>query len=119
MKKYIYIILLATVFTSCSDIIEVVDISDTNVQLVAPSDNSTLNLTTLTLSWDSVADAENYQIQIAQPDFENLLQLVADSTLTANSYTVTLEAGTSYQWRVRAKNSDYTTSYSKYTFTLE
>lgn len=119
MKKYIYLFLVTTVLASCSDIIELPDISNTSVNLIAPSDNATLNLTTLTLSWDSVEDAESYQVQVAQPDFENILQLVQDSTLTENSISVDLEAGTSYQWRVRAINSDYATPYTTYSFTLE
>lgn len=119
MKKYIYIFICLSIFTSCSDIIEVPDISNDTVTLVAPSDNSTLNLTSLTLSWDAVADAEQYQVQIAQPDFEDILQLIQDATLTTNSFTVDLEAGTSYQWRVRAINSGSSTSYTTYSFTLE
>jgi len=119
MKKYIYTFLLITTIVSCSDIIEVPDISNNNVNLVAPSNNATLTLTSLTLSWDDVEDAENYQVQIAQPDFENILQLVKDSTLTGNSFSVDLEVSTSYQWRVRAKNSSSTTPYTTYSFTLE
>lgn len=104
---------------SCSDIIEVPDISNDTVTLVAPSDNATLDLTSLTLTWNIFEDAEKYQIQIAKPNFENILQLVKDSTLTGNSYTVDLEPETTYQWRVRAINSGYSTQYTTYTFTLE
>ncbi len=119
MKKYIYILLGTLFVISCSDIIEVPDISNNAVTLIAPSDNATLDITTLTLSWDLLEDAESYQVQVAQPDFETILQLVIDSTLTQNSISVDLEANTSYQWRVRAKNSDYSTPYTTYSFTLE
>lgn len=119
MKKHIYIFLLTIILVSCSDIIEVPDISNDAVNLVAPTDNATLNLTTLTLSWDPIEDAESYQVQIAQPNFSDILQLVKDSTVTGNSFSVDLEAGTTYEWRVRALNSGYTTSYTTYSFTLE
>ncbi|MCH2197015.1 fibronectin type III domain-containing protein [Kordia sp.] len=119
MKKYIYSIFTALLFISCSDIIEVPDISKDTVNLAAPSDNATLNITTLTLSWEAVEDAENYQVRVARPDFENILQVELDTTLTENSISVQLEAGNSYQWRVRAINSEYTTPYTTYTFTLE
>lgn len=119
MKKYIYSILILLTLVSCSDIIEVPDISNDAVTLVAPNDNATLNLTTLTLSWNKVEDAESYQVQIARPDFENILQLEKDSILTGNSISVQLEAGNTYQWRVRAQNSEYATSYSTYSFSLE
>ena len=118
MKKYIYSIFIALTFVSCSEIIEVPDISDGTVSLIAPVDNATVDIATLTLSWEVVEDAESYQVQIARPDFENILQLVKDSTLTQNSISVNLEASTSYQWRVRAKNSDYATPYTTYSLTL-
>ncbi|WP_420571655.1 fibronectin type III domain-containing protein [Kordia sp.] len=119
MKKYVYSILVLLVMTSCSDIIEVQDITDDTVNLVAPLDNANLSITTLTLSWDPVEDATHYQVQIARPDFENILQLERDSTVTDNSVSVQLEAGNSYQWRVRAVNSDYASLYSTYSFTIE
>ena len=119
MKKYIYSLFIVFSIVGCSDIIEVPDISNNAVTLVAPLNNATLNITTLTLSWDTVEDAENYKVQIARPDFENILQLETDSTLTGNSISVDLEAGNTYQWRVRAQNSEYETSYSTYSFTLE
>ncbi|WP_052752804.1 fibronectin type III domain-containing protein [Kordia zhangzhouensis] len=119
MKKYYCYIVFILTLISCSDIIEVPDISDDIVTLMAPANNSTLNMTTLTLSWNAMEDAKQYKVQVAKPDFENILQLVVDSTLTDNSISVQLEAGNTYQWRVRAENSGYTTSYSTYSFTLE
>ena len=119
MKKYIYSLFIIFFVVGCSDIIEVSDISHSSVELIAPSNNATLDFTSLTLSWDMVEDAESYQVQIARPDFETILQLEEDSTLTQHSFSVELEAGNSYQWRVRAKNSDYTTPYTTYSFTLD
>ncbi len=103
-------------FISCSDIIEVPDISSNTVNLVAPADNAALNITTLTLSWETVEDAENYQVQVVRPNFENILQLELDSTLTENSISIDIEVGNSYQWRVRAKNSNSATPYTTYSF---
>jgi len=119
MKKYIYLVCLVLSIVSCSDIIEVLDITNDTVNLIAPADNTTVNITTLTLSWETVEDAESYQVQIARPDFENILQLEIDYTVTENSISVDLEAGNSYQWRIRARNSDYTTLYTTHSFTLE
>ncbi|EDP94646.1 fibronectin type III domain-containing protein [Kordia algicida OT-1] len=119
MKKYLYALFTIFLIVSCSDIIEVPDISENTVTLVAPSNNSTLAITTITLSWNPVADAERYQVQVARPDFENILQLEKDSIVSENSISVQLEAGNSYQWRVRAINSEYVTSYATYSFTIE
>ena len=119
MKKYLYIICITLFTISCSDIIEVPDISDSSVTLVAPLDDATLDTTTVILSWGIVEDAESYQVQVARSDFTAILQLVIDSTLTQNSVFIDLEAGNSYQWRVRAKNSNYQTPYTTYSFTLD
>lgn len=119
MKNPLLSICALLVLVSCSDIIEVPNISNDTVTLVAPSDHASLDMTTLTLSWNPVEDAESYQVQVARPDFEDILQLEIDSTLIGNSISVELEAGNSYQWRVRAKNSGYTTPYTTYSFSLE
>jgi len=116
MKKYLYSVCIILLFVSCSDIIEVQDITDEAVNLIAPADNAQVNITTLTLSWETVENAESYQVQIARPNFENILQLELDSTITENSISVNVVAGNSYQWRVRAKNSDYSTPYTTYSF---
>ncbi|MEM6685018.1 MAG: hypothetical protein AAF617_04400, partial [Bacteroidota bacterium] len=115
-KTYIFSIAIIFMLVSCSEIIEVPDITNDTVNLVAPADNTTVNTATLALSWETVENADNYQVQIARPDFENILELELDSTVTENSISVNLEAGNSYQWRVRAKNSDYTTAYTTYSF---
>lgn len=119
MRKIIYILFVLSFTIGCSDIIEVPDISNKTVQLVAPIDNATLSITTVNLSWGSVEDADNYRVQIARPDFENPIQIVTDSTLTGNSISVQLETNNTYQWRVRANNSEYSTSYTTYSFSLE
>ncbi len=119
MKKYIYRTFILLTLVSCSDIIEVPDISNDTVTLVAPTDNATLAIETLTLSWNTLEDAESYQVQIARPSFENILQLEEDSIVTTNSISVNLASGNSYEWRVRAINSGYKTPYTTYSFTTE
>lgn len=119
MKKGILLILISIGLMSCEDIIEVPDISDEAVKLVAPSEAATLNsANTLFFDWDPVEDAETYRIQIATPTFNEVLQIVADSTLTGTSFGTTLEAN-DYEWRVRAENSGYQTIYTTQSFTVE
>jgi hypothetical protein len=118
MKKGILILIIGLFSVACDDIIEVEDISNTAVTLLAPSDGVVLNTTTLTFSWENVEDAETYHIQIATPTFNEALQIVTDSTLTSNSFTTTLNVA-AYEWRVRAKNSGYETAYTKQGFTIE
>ena len=54
---------------TCDDIIEVEDISDRTVTLVAPTDDAILSSGTIHFDWEPIEDAESYRIQIATPDF--------------------------------------------------
>jgi hypothetical protein len=114
LKLLLAIILLA----SCEEIIEVVDISDKSVVVLAPTDTATLTITDINFSWEDVEDAEQYKLQIATPSFESANQVVLDTTITTTSFNQALELG-NYEWRVRAENSDYQTTYSTQSFTIE
>ena len=103
---------------SCSDIIEVEDISNKTITVLAPMDETVLNTTTVNFTWDSIEDAEDYKLQIATPSFENAIQILTDSTLLTTNFSKTLETG-SYEWRIRAENSSYETEYSTQSFTIE
>lgn len=118
MKKLVFVLFWIITFISCEDIIEVVDISDKTVTILAPTDQAVLNVTDVTFSWETLEDAETYQLQIANPSFENALQIVVDSTLEGSHLSATLEAS-SYEWRIRAKNSGYDTAYTTQSFTIE
>ncbi|PQV48798.1 hypothetical protein CLV33_1043 [Jejuia pallidilutea] len=104
--------------TSCDDIIEVVDISESTVGVLAPKNDVTLKEGEINFTWTAVDDTETYRLQIATPNFENAQQIVTDSTLTATMFTKMLSTG-NYQWRVRAENSDYNTVFATNTFTIE
>ena len=80
MSNNILLLLFAVVTFGCDDIIEVEDISNTTVIILAPTNNAVLNNTTLTFSWEPIESAETYQIQIATPTFDEALQIVVDST---------------------------------------
>ena len=110
--------LLILTLMACDDIIEVEDISEESVNLLAPVDEAVLNITDPIFSWQPVADAETYHLQIAQPSFEAALQIVADTTLEGTRYNTSLEINT-YEWRVRAENSGYQTDYTTQSFSVE
>jgi len=117
MKKYV-IILVAFSFLSCDDIIEVQDISNDSVTVLAPTNNAVLSNTVLTFSWEALQDAEHYHLQIATPTFAEAIQIVRDSTLTETSFSTTLE-NSNYEWRIRAENSNYVTEYTTQNFSIE
>ncbi len=80
--------------------------------LVSPANGSTGKSTTLTLSWNSVTNATNYNMQIAKDAAFNV-KIFDDSTITASSKQVSsLTGGTQYFWRVSAKNSTGVSSWS-------
>ncbi|MBE2219455.1 MAG: T9SS type A sorting domain-containing protein [Ignavibacteria bacterium] len=80
--------------------------------LVSPANNSTGNLTSLTLVWNKPANATNYRVQLAtDSSFTNIV--LNDSTLTDSLRSVTgLMPLSNYWWRVNAKNVSGTSAYS-------
>ena len=117
MKKPILYSLLL-LFISCDDILEVPDISDQQVILLAPAEGTSVRGNTTTFSWQAVTDAEEYVLQVATPDFNNASQIVIDSTLAGTSFTGELLPN-SYEWRLKAVNSGFETAYAFRNFTVE
>ncbi|MFD2568589.1 hypothetical protein [Pseudotenacibaculum haliotis] len=115
MKK-VYLLLLLCFTLSCEAVF-VEDISDDSVMLQAPTNNSQVTSGNIVFTWQLVDQAEAYQVQIATPDFQNASQIVLDSITDANSVSTHLDAGT-YEWRVKAMNSEYETPYSAVSFTV-
>ncbi len=118
MRKVITYFILINVIQSCDDIIEVPDISANIITVLAPTDSSILAETSVNFSWNMVTDAEQYKLQIATPNFETATQIVLDTTIISSNFTKTLDLG-NYEWRIRAENSDYQTSYTTQSFTIE
>jgi len=114
MKKIsIYVVLLSASFLmlfSCEEVVFEEDLSDKVIVLIAPKDSVTVRNTSVNFSWEAVALATNYRLQIAQPNFENAAQIVLDTTVTATRFTASLVRN-QYQWRVRAQNSGSATPF--------
>lgn len=108
---------LPLLLMSCEEIIMEKDISDQEVELIAPIDNAQFMSTSVTFTWDETTDATEYQLQIARPSFSQPLQIVLDTTITGTTFTQQLPIG-EYEWRVRALNSGYTTIFSKRSFVI-
>ncbi|WP_303316696.1 hypothetical protein Q4Q34_07785 [Flavivirga abyssicola] len=117
IKNIVFILVLAFCFVGCEYITEVADISEKTVVGLAPKSNTIVTDRDVVFSWNPVADAENYKLQIATPNFENASQIVTDSTMSVLSFTKTLSSG-NYEWRVRAENSEYATAYTVHEFIL-
>jgi len=120
----ILLLLIAISFCSCDDIIEVTDISNEQVTLLAPLNNTVVADSLVNFNWNSVNEAESYLVQIATPNFENASQLVLDSVIVIDtSFTGTsvsrMLLDNTYEWRVKAFNSDFETDFSLSRFRVE
>ncbi|TXD83448.1 fibronectin type III domain-containing protein [Subsaximicrobium wynnwilliamsii] len=116
MKKILFVLAIILCY-GCEDIIGVEDISNTLVIPLAPSNEAVLTEDSVVFSWDAVAEAEGYRIQVARPNFENATQIVVDSLVGSTSFLQVLASG-DYEWRIRAENSDYQSTYTTYSFTI-
>jgi len=116
---FLIIIIVPTVLmlTGCEDIIEVDNISEERVNLLAPANDVASNNTTIFFSWEAIEEAESYQLQVAKPSFNEALEIVTDTISNSNNYTDTFSEG-NFEWRVKALNSGYETSYSTHRFSI-
>jgi hypothetical protein len=114
MKKTCLILVLLCSLLSCEAIF-VEDVSDRTVVLLAPTNNIEVANGSIVFTWGSIEGIDTYQIQIATPNFQNASQILLDSISIKTSFTKELEVGY-YEWRVKASNSDYVTSYSASAF---
>lgn len=121
MNKSIFYKLVTCVlflaFLSCEEILFVDDISDKEITLVAPANNSVLFSTGVSFSWNQVENADKYHLQIAKPSFASPMQIVLDTLVTVTTFNQQLNIG-KYEWRVQAVNSGYETGYKTWPFEI-
>lgn len=118
MRKWFLISSILVGILACDDIIEVTDISKETVSVLAPTNGSVIDTTLVMFNWEATSEVENYHLQVATPTFENASQIIVDTLLTKTNYTNTLKVG-SFEWRIRAENSNYETVYSTSRFIIE
>lgn len=102
---------------ACEDVVLEHDISDKEMTLIAPVNNAQLFSTGVSFTWELVEGAEKYHLQIAKPNFDNPIQIVLDTIVSANTFTSQLNVG-NYEWRVQAINGNYVTPYKSRLFTI-
>ncbi len=102
----IFLSALAVTAFSCDDIIEE-DITKDIIQVISPLEGAEIESNVASLQWHELADAEKYRVQV----YGSNQTVMLDSTVTATRVVVALQPG-HYQWRVRAENSAYQSSYS-------
>jgi hypothetical protein len=94
---------------ACDDIIEK-DITDKDVFLIAPADSLKTKYSTQTFMWDWVEGALTYNLRVVTPSFDRIEQIIVDTTVSTNKFTLNLSPGV-YEWGVRAMNGSSATDY--------
>lgn len=121
VKIIIGVFLLVLFVSSCEELLEVTDISNESVELLAPSESTIVTQSNVNFSWNEVFEATKYRVQVAAPNFENAAQIVIDttividSTFTGNRITKSL-VNSAYEWRIKAMNNSYETEFSSSKF---
>lgn len=93
----------------CSDIMEH-DVSLAQLSIISPKDGYRTDSYVVTFWWEKYEGAQKYRLQIAQPSFENIQQLVFDSLIGDVKKDVTLFPG-KYEWRIRIENGNSRSPY--------
>lgn len=109
--------LFVTCIFSCDDILEE-DISNKEVNIIGPCQNCTLNTEGVILWWEEVKGASGYQIQVVSPSFEFAEFLIADTVVGRTDLSLQLIHG-NFEWRVKAQNGEYQTSYKYSSFVVD
>jgi len=124
IKVVTALFLLLLFASSCEELLEVPDISNENVELLAPSESTVVVQNTVNFSWNEVFEATQYQVQVAAPDFENAAQIVVDTLIVVDSTFVGLNikrtlVDSDYEWRVKAQNNGHETEFTTNRFSVD
>lgn len=102
--KILIIFLFLTIgFWNCEDIF-ITNLEDLTVELVTPQDGFSTTTQTQNFFWEKLNGADEYELRIVTPSFDNPTDVIINEVVTDNSYSTTLNPGT-YQWRVVGLNS--------------
>jgi hypothetical protein len=107
-SHYFLFILVSIFMFSCSEIFEE-ELKSEKVKLLSPGESSTEYIQVFW--WAKVEGATNYNFQMVEGDFDQPVKFLTDTNLVLEKLTLTLNPGI-YQWRVKAFNGAYETSYS-------
>jgi len=124
-KQITIVIVFFISLTSCEEIIEVADISNQTVMILAPLDNTQIDTLNVKFNWNLVKDANQYRIQIAEPGFVDAEQILVDELInavdslnTGNSFDYEFTNDGVYEWRVKALNANYETPFTTASFII-
>ncbi|MCR9155549.1 MAG: hypothetical protein NXI09_15700 [Bacteroidetes bacterium] len=108
--KYLFSVLLFMNIYSCTEFQEK-QLQEDAVEVFIPRDGLRTDVATQQFYWYELAGAEDYQLQVASPDFQEIERLVLDTIMTNTRLFLTLAPG-DYEWRVRAFNNSSASLFS-------
>jgi hypothetical protein len=93
-------------YSSSLVIVHSTSITQQQVQIESPENNTMTNQFTISFKWQKLFSADQYQIQIdtATNSFEDTTTLFLDKTVPNLNYSVAFTKDQTYRWRVRALN---------------
>lgn len=117
MKRIIYLGIVGFLFGCQKDFV-VKDIADKTITINAPANNTNTSSNAITFWWEELDGAEKYNLQIVKPNFASIQQLIADTNITGNKISLSLNPGT-YQWRIKGVNNGGSTAYQTYNLVID
>lgn len=94
------------------------DLTTKSILLTSPASNTNTNESTIDFRWDPMANALNYTIQVASPDFSDNGNILLNELTEDNNFSATFSEG-DYRWRVRGENNTSVSPYSERAFSID
>ncbi len=121
MRKKVFppiiLTLAIVVIQSCNEIY-IENIENYKVVLIAPTDSIHTHISSQTFVWNEVEGATRYVFQLVTPSFDSIKKIVYNIDTIKTTISLYLNPG-KYQWRVKAYNSVYETSYTIFTLYID
>ncbi|MFH6996021.1 hypothetical protein [Flavobacterium sp. FlaQc-48] len=96
------------------------DLTNQQVILISPENNKFLNYINVTLNWEALKNAATYSVRLVNTATSEEIYTKADLTDTSLTLALSILADGTYEWRVKAKNTDTETKqYSARKFNID
>jgi hypothetical protein len=109
INKIRLLLLFAIISISCEDVFEV-DISNNFVEIISPIRESEIASNVVNFQWNNLRGAKKYRVQV----YDENKSIILDSLVSNTKLKYPFSVG-KYEWKVRAENSGYQSTYSSIT----
>jgi len=116
MKNLVFLLPFLIFWQSCGVLLED-DLSEEKVTIISPSNQYNTVNQSIEFRWDSMSYARNYHFQLVVDSFGGNGNWILDTILDTTRLRLSLQPNT-YAWRVMGKNTNSTSDYNDYFFTV-